>query len=215
MISRVAVNKSVSCFQYSTRRERSVPPDFTGISDSVCYSVGSLRSCVSEGRLNALGSPLHAPDRNTERSEREVSAGFLPDGGNKPGAGAGNLQQSVYSDRSQSPLGYSSSKPRQLAELRIQKIREMRNKFLGIETKDSVSSWSSENTGSDESSYTRYTRSQSLEPEIHQSFQRERFQSFSNSSPSQELNPRSCSTEPVENQALNPNILSSRLQGKT
>ena len=123
VFSRVAVNKSVSDGQMSTqprlfadrRRERSEPPELLGSYNSLTL----LGSSSSENRLNGRrGSPLNASDTSAtddasaERTDHRVQFG----------------QQKSYSQSL--PRHFTNKRQ----EDRIQKLREMKNQFLGLET---------------------------------------------------------------------------------
>jgi len=166
IISRIAVNKSVSDFNLSrgvgVRRETSVPPDLTRLQNSE----GLLRSSVSESRLNALGgSPLHAPHTNCDKGSTQYLR--------KP-EHESRLKFAHPESPNNSPrrnIAHQSSPVQSAPEQRSTRIRDLRNKFLGIETTSQASPHNNNNSCSNNFNHssstdnlTRSQRSQSLEP---------------------------------------------------
>ena len=171
VISRVAVNKSVLSIR-PFRKENSVPPNirenssYTSFPSSNRSWDGNLRSSASESKLNTLlNSPLHAPDTAfSDKGLQGLDAELQYETETESRIGVDNQECSSESRERSNSTQSLHSFSRQLAEDRMQKIREMRNQFLGIETKGSVSLWNSENSGSNGIG-SRNLRSQSLEPE--------------------------------------------------
>ena len=121
---------------------------------------------MSESRLNALGgSPLHAPQTNCDKG----STLYL----RKP-EHESRLKFAHPESPNNSPrrnIAHQSSPVQSAPEQRSTRIRDLRNKFLGIETTSQASPHNNNNSCSNNFNHssstdnlTRSQRSQSLEP---------------------------------------------------
>ena len=163
VITRVAVNNSVLSIR-PFRKENSVPPYITDSSSDQTWN-GNLRSSASESKVNTLLNPIFYPPDPSCTTQKSLQGSELYHETENVSRTRFNNQECLNASHERSNSTQSlHSFSRQLAEDRMQKIREMRNRFLGIETKGSVTTWNSEHSGS-HGTGNRSLRSQSLEPE--------------------------------------------------